>query len=260
VVVRNAAELAAEYTQYEVGYAHAAVLHHVPDLRLPMLQRYYELGTVDVVSLSGCLDRDGSVLALSHSRKISQAPRRFGVGTMFEPLPEQPFTERAVDAVRSILGSGLFELEVLVDNSTGEYWAIDLNPRGFGQMTLDMALGNDLPRLWYQSVTGAQLPVAPSRDRRPELWHNAVTSYVEFGVRFVQGPERAQMAGQAFRRMTASKVEAAFEWRDPLPGMIFGLKHFRHPRAFLRPFLVDTEVAESSDGHRPKAPAGTPAR
>ena len=47
----------------------------------------------------------------------------------------------------SVLGSGIFELEVLVDRSTGEYWAVDLNPRGFGQMSLDMALGNDLPVL-----------------------------------------------------------------------------------------------------------------
>ena len=30
--------------------------------------------------------------------------------------------------------------------------AIDLNPRAFGFMALDMALGNDLPWLWYQST------------------------------------------------------------------------------------------------------------
>ena len=45
--------------------------------------------------------------------------------------------------VRQVLGTGLFELEVLVERATGEYYAIDLNPRGFGQMTLDMAAGRD---------------------------------------------------------------------------------------------------------------------
>jgi predicted ATP-grasp superfamily ATP-dependent carboligase len=66
---------------------------------------------------------------------------------MFEPVPTPAFTDDAVDAVRTIVGSGLFELEVLVDTRTGEHWAIDLNPRGFGQMTLDIARGKDLPRL-----------------------------------------------------------------------------------------------------------------
>ena len=58
-----------------------------PDVALPIVQRYHELGTVDVISVTGCLDRDGEVLALSHSRKVRQSPRRLGVGTMFEPSP-----------------------------------------------------------------------------------------------------------------------------------------------------------------------------
>lgn len=249
VVVRSPEELERVYAPYEVGDAHLAALRHVPDLRLPMLQRYHELGTVDVVSVSGCLGQDGSVLAVGHSRKVSQAPPRFGVGTMFEPVGEQPFSGAAIDAVRGILGSGLFELEVLVDKASGEFWAIDLNPRAFGQIALDIALGNDLPRIWYESVTGARLPVAPLRQPAPEFWHEAVSSYVGFAVRFAKGPQRRQILGHALQRLGAAKVGTAFEWRDPLPGMLFGLKHFRHPRAFMRPFLLDTEVA-TYDGHR----------
>ena len=102
-----------------------AVLRHDPDLALPVVQRYHELGTVNVISVTGCLDRDGTVLALLHSRKLSQSPRRLGVGTMFEPLPPQPFTAAAINAVQRLLGSGPFELEVLVDEGTGEH----LGPR-----------------------------------------------------------------------------------------------------------------------------------
>ena len=65
-----------------------------------------------VVSMS-----DGAVLALGHCRKMSQSPRRLGIGTMFEPIPEPPFAAAAVEAVRTVLGSGLFELEVLVDRT-----------------------------------------------------------------------------------------------------------------------------------------------
>jgi D-aspartate ligase len=254
IVVRAPEELERVYGPYEIGDAHAAALRHVPELRLPMVQRYYDLGTVDVISVSGCLDANGSVLALGHSRKVSQAPRRFGVGTMFEPAGLQPFTDAAVDAVRGVLGSGLFELEVLVDKQTGEYWAIDLNPRGFGQMSLDIALGNDLPRVWYESVTGVRLPVAPARRPPPELWHEGVSTYLDFAVRFARGPRRAQILAQALRRAGMSKVGPAFEWRDPLPGLIFGLKHFRHPRSLIKSFLVDVETA-TSDGWKPPTPA-----
>ena len=253
IVVRKPDELDRMYAPYEVGDAHAAALRHVPSLRMPMVQRYHELGTVDVISVSGCLDRRGSVLALGHSRKVSQAPRRFGVGTMFEPVGEQPFTAAAVEAVRNVLGSGLFELEVLVDKETGEYWAIDLNPRGFGQMSLDIALGNDLPRIWYESVTENRLPVAPARYPRPELWHEGVSTYVDFAVRFARGPRRAEIFAQALGRVRTPKVGAAFEWRDPLPGLLFGLRHFRHPRSLVKSFLVDVELA-SSDGWHPPTP------
>jgi hypothetical protein len=147
-----------------------------------------------------------------------------------------------VDAVRAVLGSGLFELEVLVDRISGEYWAIDLNPRGFGQMSLDIALGNDLPRIWYHTVTGTRLPVAAPRVHPPEFWHDAVASYVGFIVRFVRGPERSHIVGHAFGRAGAHKVGAAFDWRDPVPGILFGLAHLRHPRALIRPFVRDVEL------------------
>jgi hypothetical protein len=50
------------------------------------------------------------------------------------------------------------------------------------------------------------------------------------------------------------KVGAAFAWSDPLPGVLFGLGHLRHPRSFLRQFFVDVECPagrQSRDGARP---------
>jgi hypothetical protein len=155
-----------------------------------------------------------------------------------------------VQAVTAVLGTGVFELEVLVDRETGAFGALDLNPRGFGQMSLDIALGNDLPMLWYNDVTGADLPTAPPRARRPRFWHDALGSYVGFGVRVLRGPRRVAIAGHALGRVRAPSVGAMHEWRDPVPGIRFGLGHLRHPRAFVRPFLVDTEVADDAAGDR----------
>ena len=248
LVVRTAGELEVAFEPFELGDAHDSALRHVPDLAVPLLQRYCERGTVECISVSGFLGRDGQLVALNHSRKVSQWPRRFGVGTVFEPVPSQPFTTAAVDAVRSILGSGLFELEVLVDRRTGEYGAIDLNPRAFGQVALDIALGNDLPCIWYEAVTGSELGARPPSGRPPEFWQDALSVHVETTLNLIRGPHRRAVARDAIRRVRAPKVDAAMDRWDPLPGVIFGMARLRHPRAFVRQFLVDTEVASSSSG------------
>ena len=241
-VVRTADQLERAFVPHPLNGGHAAVLRHDPDLSMPLIQRYHELGTVEVVSVTGCLDREGRPLAVSHSRKVSQLPRRLGVGTMFEPTAEPPFSAAAVDAVRQVLGSGVFELEVLVDKSTGQHWAVDLNPRGFGQIALDIALGHDLPRLWYTSVTGTALEPTAPHNPPPRYWHEALTSYVGLGVRFARGPRRGAILRHALWRARSPRVEAAFERRDPLPGLLFAFAHLRHPRSLLRPFLRDVEI------------------
>jgi D-aspartate ligase len=242
VVIHTPEELRAAYRPFVSDLEQRTVRRHLPGLCLPMVQRYHDLGTVDVISVSGCLG-SGEVLALHHSRKITQAPARLGVGTMFEPVGPQPFTDAAVEVVRRVLGSGLFELEVLVDRCTGEYAAIDLNPRGFGQMTLDMAAGNDLPRLWYESVTGARPASTATVATPPRLWQDGVASYAGLAVGVARGPARTERLGHALDIVRAPKVGAAFTWSDPLPGVVFGLGHLRHPRALLRQFCSDVECA-----------------
>jgi D-aspartate ligase len=253
VVIHTPDELRAAYRPFVSDLEQRTVRRHVPGLGLPMLQRYYELGTVDVISVSGCLGGGGEVLALQHSRKVAQAPARLGVGTMFETVGPQPFTDAAVEVVRSVLGSGLFELEVLVERSTGEYCAIDLNPRGFGQMTLDMAVGHDLPRLWYQSVTGARLAVAAPAEKMPRLWQDGVASYTGLAAGFARGPARTETLGRVLDIVRSPKVGAAFAWSDPLPGAVFGLGHLRHPRSFVRQFFVDIECPAGPNVGRRRA-------
>jgi predicted ATP-grasp superfamily ATP-dependent carboligase len=263
VVGTPAAMVAAFKPWWTSSTDHETVLAIDPDIAVPLVQRYFELGTIDVISVSGYLRRDGSVGAVSYARKVSQSPRRLGVGTMFEPVDPPAFAEAAVAAVRSILGSGVFELEIIVDRRTGEHFALDLNPRGFGQISLDIGRGFDLPVLWYNDVTGADLASGSRRRRPAELWHDAIGSYVGFGVRFVRGPRRLGIAQHAWGRLVAPTVGAMHDWGDPLPSVRFVIDHFRHPRAFLRPFLVDIELNASDEevpqvlrdpGHQPSDP------
>lgn len=245
VVISNAAALASSFRPWPLRGPSEMVLLHEPAIRMPLLQHYHELGTVDVISVSGYLAQDGSLVALNHCRKLSQSPRRLGVGTMFEQVGAQPFTEAAVEAVREVIGTGIFELEVLVEKGTGAHYAVDLNPRAFGQMSLDMGRGNDLPMLWYNDVAGVSLPTRPAHRRPPKVWHDAIGCYAEFAVSFVRGPRRRAVAGQAWDRLVGPSVGAMHEWSDPLPGVVFALAHLRHPRAFVQPFIRDTELCRS---------------
>jgi predicted ATP-grasp superfamily ATP-dependent carboligase len=244
VVIANAAALASAFHPWPLCSCNDTVLLHEPAIRMPLLQRYHELGTVDVISVSGYLAQDGSLVALNHCRKLSQSPPRLGVGTMFEQVGAQPFTDVAVDAVREVMGTGIFELEVLVDKATGAHYAVDLNPRGFGQMTLDMGRGNDLPMLWYNDVASASLPTRPALRRPPEIWHDTIGCYVEFAVRLALGPRRRAVARHAWDRLVRPSVGAMHEWGDPLPGVVFALDHLRHPRALVRPFITDNELRD----------------
>jgi hypothetical protein len=121
-------------------------------------------------------------------------------------------------------------------------------------MTLDVAVGHDLPRLWYESVTGARLAMAAPAARMPRLWHDGVVSYIGLAVKIARGPDRTQTIGRAVDIVRSPKVGAAFTWSDPLPGVMFGVGHLRHPRSFFRQFFVDVECAairRTSDGGRP---------
>jgi predicted ATP-grasp superfamily ATP-dependent carboligase len=244
VVVTDAAAMARTFRPWPLRAGHDTVRQYDADVALPLVQRYYELGTADVVSVSGVLAGDGSVSALAHSRKVAASPRRLGVGTMFEALGPQAFTVAALRAVREILGRGMFELEVLVDRATGAHQALDLNPRGFGQMSLDIGRGNDLPVLWYQNITGTSLEAHRRRRRTPEVWHDALGTYVGYGVRLARGPDRMSIARQLWSRMRSPTVGAMHDWTDPLPGVQFALDHLRHPRAFVRPYLMDSEMRD----------------
>jgi hypothetical protein len=111
------------------------------------------------------------------------------------------------------LSRGIFEVELIADGAN--LHAIDLNPRAFGFVELDMARGSDLPWLWYCMT---QERLAPLGERTG----NSVTAYHAFlpflGVRM---PAR-------------SSVSLLGHWSDPLPKIISHLYLMRHPRSLLR--------------------------
>lgn len=230
-------ELTEAFRPYELVGGHASLGARNADVSLPILQRYFPPTQIDVVSIAGCLGRTGEVIALGHCRKLRAWPPGLGVGTRFESLGPQPFTEQGLDAVRGILGTGLFELEVLVDRETHDHWAIDLNPRAWGQLTLAAADGNDMPAQWYEVVTGVRIPRARPRRRPPRYWQWGVAYYMGALVSIVAGPQRLERARELARSLTEPRVGAVLDWHDPGPALALSSALLRHPARLARSFF-----------------------
>lgn len=239
-IIRSSDELAAVFGPYELGPGHHKALAHDPALGWPLLQEFIDVPDLEVISVSGCLDRNGSALSIDHAIKQRQWPPGLGIGTLFDSWPTQPFTEHAVDAVREVLGSGIFEFEVLFDKHSGDYWGIDLNPRTFGQVSLDMSRGNDLPLQWYESVTGRTLAKQPTRSTPPTRWQLGLPLTVDLLVGIAQGPHRTRSLTDLLRMFSRSSVGAVFDRSDPLPALVFNRMFLRHPLGLIRPYLSRT--------------------
>jgi predicted ATP-grasp superfamily ATP-dependent carboligase len=156
---------------------------------------------------------------------------------MFESLPAQPFTDHALAAVAKTLRRGIFEFEVLARRHDGQYWAIDLNPRAFGQISLDIAQGRDLPVLWYESMTGHKLPTRGRSARPPQHWRLGVPFYAGALVHGVRGPGRFRLLRELVDLIRTRSTGAAMSWSDPLPALLHSLEFLRHPGGLIRPFF-----------------------
>ncbi len=243
-IVNDPDELRRRFHRYEVHGSERVLVRHDEDLGLPLIQEYIGGTDYAVLSVTGCLAPDSTVLAVSHSWKVGGWPDRLGVATRFDKADTPDFADAAVSAVQSVLGAGIFELEVLVHQPTGEHWAIDLNPRAFGQITFDMARGSDLPVLWYESMTGRRLP--PLRHRTSPTvssWHQGVLVLSGALSRIAHGPRRWQAATDLARRFRTPHVGSVADWRDPLPGLLFTWRFLRHPRSLFRTTRPAAEMA-----------------
>ena len=248
VIAENDAELEESFVPYHVGETQSSASRHDPNLGIPILQEMIDRPSLDCVSITGCLDRDGEVLAVNTSRKIDQWGTGLSIGTVFETCERRAFSDRAIDAVKRVLGSGVFEFEILTDLDTGEYWGIDLNPRGYGQIALDIGRGDDLPALWYGSASGRDIMPTAAPRRLPTHWRMGTPFYAGAAVRTLRGPGRLGHVRSAIAALVQPTAGSMHSWSDLRPGLALGLRILRHPGGLVRPFLrerlADDPVSE----------------
>jgi predicted ATP-grasp superfamily ATP-dependent carboligase len=235
-VVANQAELKDAFGPWKEDTSNRLVLARYPGLRLPLLQEYVPGALAHLYSVSGLIGPAGQLLAVSGSRKTAQWPPALGVGVRFEPWADEAVIASGAALATSILGRGLFELELIWDAQRGVFVAIDLNPRAHGQISLDIARGNDLPWLWYRLFRGETL--SPAKAPLPGVhWRHALPFHASHLAHLASGPHRREAAAGYVNALKESAVDIVLRRDDVLPGLVYTARMLRHPGGLVRPFL-----------------------
>ena len=236
VLVSDRDELAREFKPYPIHAGNLPILEHAPDVRWPMVQEYVPDALQNLYSVSGVIDTDGRVVACASSRKSTQWPPNLGVGTSFSAHDDERVRDLGVKLAGAILGRGIFEIELIYDRRHDAYIAIDLNPRAFGQIALDIARGNDLPSLWYRLANGEEVAAcaSPEDDVR---WVHAIPYHLGQWIGVVTGPARLERLSVYVDTLKHRHIDVVLDSSDPLPAIAFTAKMLRHPGGLVRPFL-----------------------
>jgi predicted ATP-grasp superfamily ATP-dependent carboligase len=236
-LVRNEGELLQHYRRYEIARGQEQIAANYPELAWPLLQRYIPTARACVYSVSGIRDAERGTLAATVTCKRQQWPPDIGISTVQSLCQDDRILDAGLSTVQKLLSRGIFELELVAEGD--ELLAIDLNPRAFGFIALDIAAGNDLPWLWWQTTTNAF-------EASGESCHTS-----ELECRFVV----PYYFGQTIKRIFAPSIQsersaaktAATPWismlghrTDPLPMLLANVELLRllpHRGGLLRPFL-----------------------
>jgi hypothetical protein len=236
-LVSSVQELRNQYRPYPVARGQEVLARRYPELCWPLLQEYVPTARYRVFSVSGFRDADAGFIATSLSYKRAQWPPDTGTSTSQISSTDQRILRTGLNTVSNLLSRGIFEVELLV--SGAKLLAIDLNPRAFGFLSLDMALGNDLPWLWFQSTLGAAAlqPVT----RLPQVIESrlGIPYHLNRCAQLLLGAREPGEEGNGGE--PAPKVDRIVPmvggWSDPVPHVLANLSLLRHPRALLRPYL-----------------------
>lgn len=250
-IAHDPKQLTERYCPYNLTRRSAHFFEKHPELRWPMLQEYVPHAMQNLYAVTGILDAGGQEHAVSGCAKIDQWPPTLGVGTIFEPYDNPQLVERGVAAVRKLLDRGLFELELIYDRRKGDYLAIDLNPRAYGQISLNVARGHDLPFLWNQLLQGVPLQ-EPPQAINDIGWVNTIPFIAGSLVKVLTQRDR-KGAWERYRDLAKKKrVDVIHDLRDPLPSLAFASKLLRHPGSLIRPFLEKGNIVNEPDDNGDK--------
>jgi predicted ATP-grasp superfamily ATP-dependent carboligase len=185
--------------------------------------------------------RDGQPLAWFCHKRVRELDLQGGRSTAAISAPCEP---RLLDSAQRLLGAlrwhGVAMVEFKWDETTGDYWLLEVNGRFWGSLPLALAAGMDFPYYLYQLAVG-ETPAAPAAYREGVLARDAVGELKHF-VKVMAAGKGARLATLGQSPTILHPWKASFNWVDDDPepgrrewlrtlGRAFGRRAFRRRRA-----------------------------
>lgn len=254
-LIHDETELRARFAPYAPAAGQAVLAERYPELRWPLLQRYIPSARQRVYSVTGIKDADRGIITAALSYKGEQWPPHTGTSTVQISSSDRGILTAGLRAADQLLSCGIFELELLVDGAS--LLAIDLNPRAFGFINLDIALGHDLPWLWLQTTLA---PLAPQDEQpeRPALEARHVI--LHFLRSLTARPSPAPEVERSEPDRPRNWISILGYPSDPLPLLLSHARLLRNPRSLMRTFLsisrseraASATAGLAADGRQPR--------
>lgn len=254
---RSKGNVALHRSDLRAAYHQLASLAHASDIvaydatsTRPIVQEFFTDASETIYNISGFI-RDGKLCGARAAVKMLQQPRLLGIGLCFEEAPlDAALAERLERLAQRVGYNGIFEAEFV--RNSGRNLLIDFNPRFYNQMGFDVARGLPLPLLAYHEALKspgnepALSEVSQSSEPTGKVFVNSKAFKLMVMSQRLSGalsPEDAKAWLHWYSESDDHRVDAVVDPDDVWPSRIDALRilhrHLRHPRHFLRSFVMN---------------------
>ncbi|QKY70308.1 ATP-grasp domain-containing protein [Lentibacillus sp. CBA3610] len=117
------------------------------DYPLPIVQRYIT-GEFDKIQVLVILDQNHELKAACTYQGIREFPVEGGPVTLWKTISLPEIENKTIEFMKKIRWTGFAEVEFIVDQRTGEYFLMEINPRFSANIALAVQLGTDFPNVF----------------------------------------------------------------------------------------------------------------
>jgi predicted ATP-grasp superfamily ATP-dependent carboligase len=175
-------------------------------------------GDDDCLFIAACyFDRDSNFVAGFNTRKLLQAPARFGTGCIVQGIDRPELFDPTIRLLKEIGFTGIAEVEYKWDAAHGIYQLIEINPRSWDQHRLGKFAGVDLAYLAYCDHAG--LPMPQVRHVPSSRKWIAEDAFIAEAARLLW--RRDRRFWDLCRLLRGKRTYAIWSLRDPLPFMMY---------------------------------------
>ena len=188
-----------------------------------VIQRMIRGGDGNIFDCYGLCDREGRVVTLTSHQRLRQFPPDFGATCLGEipaalPSKDEQFLFKATEQLfNTVRFHGIFGIEWLRDEKTGEFYLIDFNARPFLTIGHLRDCGVNLPFLAYLDLTGQSVT---NVDPRPVVKRRRWIYLSKDIDTFREIRSHGTLGIFGWLASVARCTSFAYvSWKDPLPGL-----------------------------------------